>query len=439
MERHDVIVLGAGLAGLSAARDLDLAGTDVLVLEARARAGGRVEQTTAPDGRLVQLGGEIVGTFHTAYRQLVQELGLTLGSTFTSTTGETLWSLGEGAFVGDAPGWMTDADRAAYDRIEREFAKLSATVDPDDPWAHPDAEKLDRLSAADWVRAQGGTPAVLRALNLANRALATEPIERLSLLADLRKESAAGAGGFYDFEVWENERVLEGSATVALRMAEALGSRIRYSSPAAAVHVSDSGCHVQLATGEIIGASAIVSAIPVGPLRDIRITGVSDARLASLHWQRHARAAKIAVVYEESFWEADGCNGTTLQEETIIGGLWAQNTGILSGLIPPVSLGEYFATPAHLVQRELTAELVGLFGAQAGDYSCFYMRNWATDPWTRGYVTGWRPGDVTAVGPLHGTHEPPFYVCGSDQWVCGYMEGAVRTGRAAAAAVLGSA
>jgi len=45
---------------------------------------------------------------------------------------------------------------------------------------------------------------------------------------------------------------------------------------------------------------------------------------------------------------------------------------------------------------------------------------------------------VMSVGPLHGTHEPPFYVCGSDQWVCGYMEGAVRTGRAAAAAALGT-
>jgi hypothetical protein len=48
---------------------------------------------------------------------------------------------------------------------------------------------------------------------------------------------------------------------------------------------------------------------------------------------------------------------------------------------------------------------------------------------------GWRPGDVLAVGRLHGTHEPPFYVCVSDQWVCGYMEGVVGTGRAAAAAL----
>ena len=65
-------------------------------------------------------------------------------------------------------------------------------------------------------------------------------------------------------------------------------------------------------------------------------------------------------------------------------------------------------------------------------------RLWGIDPFTKGYVTGWRPGDVMAVGPLHGTHEPPFYVCGSDQWVAGYMEGAVRTGRDAAARALSS-
>ena len=73
---YDVVVLGAGLAGLSAARDLARAGADVLVLEARGRVGGRVEQVTLDDGRIVQLGGEVVGNGHTAYQELVAELGL---------------------------------------------------------------------------------------------------------------------------------------------------------------------------------------------------------------------------------------------------------------------------------------------------------------------------------------------------------------------------
>ena len=72
------------------------------------------------------------------------------------------------------------------------------------------------------------------------------------------------------------------------------------------------------------------------------------------------------------------------------------------------------------------------FGPEACIPLATFERLWGTDPWTQGDVTQWRPGDVHRVGPLHGTHESPFYVCGSDQWVAGSMEGAVRTGRAAA-------
>jgi monoamine oxidase len=104
--------------------------------------------------------------------------------------------------------------------------------------------------------------------------------------------------------------------------------------------------------------------------------------------------------------------------------------------VPPERLAPLLATPDHLVQGELTDEMVDVFGEAAGDPDAFFVRRWGVDPWTQGYITAWRPGDVMAVGPLHGTHEPPFYVCGSDQWVCGYMEGAVRTGRGAASAAL---
>ena len=98
---RDVLVLGAGLAGLAAARDLAAGGADVLVLEARDRPGGRVEQTELPDGRLVQLGGEVVGPGHTAYRGLVDELGLTLVDAFPSLPGEDTWVLSSGRVLGE--------------------------------------------------------------------------------------------------------------------------------------------------------------------------------------------------------------------------------------------------------------------------------------------------------------------------------------------------
>jgi monoamine oxidase len=164
---HDVIVLGAGLAGLSCARDLVRGGADVLVVEARQRVGGRVEQTALPDGRLVQLGGEVVGPFHTGYAGLVAELGLTLVPSFPQLPGEETWVLAGGqTVIGDGYPWLTDADRASYQKAEAEFAALTATVDPDDPWSHPDAVALDRLSVGDWLRSIGATPNVVRARDL---------------------------------------------------------------------------------------------------------------------------------------------------------------------------------------------------------------------------------------------------------------------------------
>ncbi len=100
---YDLVVLGAGLAGLSAARDLVRGGADVLVLEARNRVGGRVEQVTLDDGRIVQLGGEVIGNSHTAYQELVAELGLTLIPSYVAEPGELTYVLHEGAFVGDTP------------------------------------------------------------------------------------------------------------------------------------------------------------------------------------------------------------------------------------------------------------------------------------------------------------------------------------------------
>ena len=275
----DVVVAGAGLAGLSAARDLMNHGTDVVVLEARNRPGGRVEQTTLADGRIVQLGGEVIGPFQHAYVQLVDELGLTIVPSFPQLPGEDTWVLADGRYVGDGFPWMSDADRASYATLSEEFGKLAASVDPEDPWSHPEADRLDRLSMAAWLRDRGATPNVVRARDLAMLALSAESVERTSLLAELRKEAAAGGAGFYNYDVWECNRVAEGSATVALRMAEELGHRVRYATPVTRIRVSPQGCTVTTETGERFEADAVVCALPVGPLRHVRVEGVSDERM----------------------------------------------------------------------------------------------------------------------------------------------------------------
>jgi monoamine oxidase len=433
--RYDIVVIGAGLAGLTAARRLAQGGTDVVVLEARGRPGGRVEQTELADGRLVQLGGEVVAPFHTAYTRLVEELGLTIVPGFPSLPGEETFVLADrDRLVGEGFPFFGDEDRRSYEQVEGAFRRLAQEVDPDDPWSHARARELDAVSVSAWLRAQGATPNVVRARELVAGALAAESNERTSLLSDLRKEAAAGAHGFYDYDVWECQRVAEGSATVALRVAAELGHRLRYATPVTEVRVSSSGCTVLTAMGERFESEAVICALPVGPLRRVRVEGVSAERLASLHRQKNALVAKAVFVWADSFWERNGQNGDVYAETGLIGGTWTQREGIMSTLVPPERFGPFLATPEEELERTLTDEMAVAYGEEARALQAFYVRRWGADPWTRGYITAWRPGDVMAVGPLHGTHEPPFYVCGSDQWVCGYMEGAVRTGSAAAEA-----
>jgi monoamine oxidase len=211
---------------------------------------------------------------------------------------------------------------------------------------------------------------------------------------------------------------------------------VRYGAPVVAIDVGRPASTVRLTDGATIDCSAVVSAVPAGPLRDIAINGISDARLASLHALRHAVAIKLVALWEESWWLELGRDGF-VRSERDIGCAWPQLApGVLSVLIPPDRVGPYLATAPAQRRAEVAGLLTELLGRPGLEAQLVEERLYAVDPWTQGYITGWRPGDVMRVGPLHATHEPPFYVCGSDFWVCGYMEGAVRTGRAAAAALL---
>jgi len=438
VSRPDVVVVGAGLAGLSAARDLEAGGATVTVVEARDRVGGRVEQVQLPDGRLVQLGGEVVGNAHTSYLGLVEELGLTLTASYVAEPGEltrqTVGPAGGSVDVGEWPSWCTRADRASYDDVEAGLEKVLASIDPDDPWSCPDLTRLDRLSVGDWLREVGATPGVVRLWELVHLSLADGSIERQSLFAYARKIVVGGTTGSYDVAQWENLRVAEGSATVALTMAAGLRD-VRLATPVRRIEIARSGSTVTTHDGEELRADAVVLAVPSGPARDLDIQGVSDARLTSLRRQRHAWAAKFVAAYAEPFWRARGQNALA-ESEGVLGSTWPQQHGVLSALVPPERYAAFAATDPETRTYEALAQVAELYGPEATTPLQTWTRLWGTDPWTQGYVTTWRPGDVEAVGPLHGTHEPPFYVCGSDQWVAGYMEGAVRTGRGAAAAAL---
>jgi monoamine oxidase len=433
----DALVLGAGLAGLSAARDLSRAGCDVTVLEARDRIGGRVLQTTLDDGRVVQLGGELIGSAHTSYRGLVGELGLTLRDSYIAEPGQTVWDIDDSVLLGDPAPWMTDEDHADYARVVALFVDLAKGVDPENPWAHPDAVSLDGTSFYQWLRSVAARDAVVRMFELSKAGLAADTLKRTSLLAELRKAVVVGDGlvDFYDVDQWTRSTVAEGSATVAARLAEELGNRIRLSSVVTSIDVHPDRVDVTLLTGEVVSAANVVCAIPVAPLRRVVISGLSDERVQALRRIRNSLTAKVVAAYETSFWRDLDKNGSSYSDG-LVGSTWVQGPGVISALVAPSQLAFHLAGDQAARDRDALDVLTRMFGTQAGKLTALFTREWSAEPFTMGYMAHYAPGDLTAIGPTHGQPEGRFFVAGSDYWVAGYMEGAVRTGRAAAHGIL---
>ncbi len=432
MQHADVVVLGAGLAGLACARDLVAAGADVVLLEAREAVGGRTPRVEV-GGRSVDGGGELVGLFMAPIVELAGELGLELEESQTALPGDTVYLVDGRRVAGQADDLIGASGRRSYEAYERRLAELAAGFDPVRPWAHPDASELDALSVVDHARRLGADDAAVGMIRLHHLSLSIDAPERTSALAEVRKYAA---GGRYDYAAWESHRVAGGTFQLAERMADGLHDRIRLGAPVTRIARVPGGVRVQLGSGAQVEADACVSTIPGGVLHGVVLEGLSEPRLRALRRLRQARAAKVVAVYESSFWRRAGLTGLSYSDG-VVGSTWEQRPGVLSALVPPERLGYFGAMSDERRRAEALDHFEALFGDEARTPLGMWIRLWGEEPYTRGYVTQHGLGDLTAMGDLLAASEGPFHVAGSDfARVAGYMTGAVETGRAAASRVL---
>ena len=165
-------------------------------------------------------------------------------------------------------------------------------------------------------------------------------------------DAAAGSLGDYDLSVWESHD--RGRGLGHRRTADGRGA----GRPAAARRRPCAGSRSTAAprssstAATRLTADAVVCAVPVGPLRDIALEGLSPARLASLRRQRHARAGKVVVAYDASFWQELGRNGLC-ESENLFGSTWPQGEGVLSILVPPERLLHHLSTADEVRRAEV--------------------------------------------------------------------------------------
>ena len=440
----DVVVAGAGLAGLTAARRLSQAGFEVVVVEARERVGGRLVSEAIGGGEQVEMGGQWVGPTQDRVLALARELGLELFPTRT-----------EGANVIEVEGRLRRY-RGTIPRLgplvlldlewtRRRLARLARRVEPASPSDAPDARRLDAVTFADWLGRTARTGLARELIALSCRTVwGAEPGE-MSLLYVLGYVRSGGSfDALLDVEGGaQQDRVVGGSALLATRMATELGERLALGSPVTRVEWDAGGVVLHAGDALFRGRRGVI-ALPPGNLARIEFEpALPDAHAALAREMRGGRLIKVAATYAEPFWRADGLSGegvsltgplTVAFDNSPPGGA----PGALTGFVGGADVARYAALEPGERRRVALDGFARLFGDRARRAEAFFERDWGAEPWSLGGpVSVLGPGATTRLGRALREPVGALHWAGTERaatW-CGYMDGAVRSGESAAGAI----
>jgi monoamine oxidase len=443
----DVVVVGAGLAGLSAARALRAAGSSVVVLEARDRVGGRVHGRLLGDGTTnVEVGGQWIGPGQHRMLRLTDELGLETFPTYCD--GENVLRFGgsqqryRGAIPRINP--ITLADMA---QAQSRFDRMARRVPLEAPWAADRADEWDAVTFETWIHRNARTANARNLLRLYSAAVfAAEPSDFSLLHALYYTHSGGGVDSLAGVrDGAQQDRYVGGSQLVPEGLAAELGpEHLRFGAPVRRIEQRGDRVTV-LADGVLGSARHVVVAIP--PLLAGRI--FYDPPLPAYRDQLTQRVPagsviKCNVVYESSFWRADGLSGQATGDEGPVKIVFDNSPPSGS---PGILLAFLEGQQARLLNRAspadrreaVVASLVRYFGPRAAAVQEYVELDWSEEQWTRGcYGAHFPCGVWTQYGPA--LREP----CGRIHWAGaetatvwnGYMDGALQSGARAAAEVL---
>ncbi len=444
----DVVVVGAGIAGLSAGTRLAEHGLDVHVLEARDRVGGRVFNIEF-DGQPNELGGQWIAPYQSAAHAMLEDLGIDLFDSYRD--GEHVF-IGAGGraqrFEGDAEPLSGDSARAYDEAVER-LDKLAAMLDPEAPWDHPDAAEWDAVPFEQWLRTDVRDDLardLLRAF-LAGGFM-TKPATSFSLLSGLATVAGAGSvANLFEPDLCLHSRVVGGSQVIPMRLAERLGhDRVHFGAPARGCRYIDDHVTVE-ADGVTVEARHAIFAVPPNltariawdpPLPPWRMRLEQDISQGSV--------LKVLAVYDEPFWRADGLSGQAFAPYEFVRELYdntppAGAPGVLCTFVAGERCEDAERLDPQARRGAILEGMAAFEGPKALQPVDYVELNWSAEEWTRGaYAATFAVGGLSRFGPDLRRPIGPIHWASSDLAGVGHMhmEGAIRSGQAAADAVLDS-
>lgn len=439
----DVVVVGAGLAGLTAADALVRAGLEPLVLEARDRVAGRVLSEPIGDGAVVELGGQWLAEGNTRMAALAADAGLPLFQNYSGGT-DLLEIAGRirrqrGRTPPLRPAALIDVAvaRAKLDR-------LIGSVPVRTPWNAPRADALDGASVGQWLDRNVRSREGRQLLDLAFTTLWGAEPDAINLLHAL---AYIGSTGRFDnlMTTKVQDRITGGAERIALRLAAGLGERVLLESPVTAMARKGSGVEVMSARGAVRARRAIVAVPPQLADRIAFGSGLPHSRAEALRSLPMGAVTKVSAVYSTPFWRERGLSGKALTTHGPLTAVFDNSApgtdaaGVLVGFVPGRRSRELAALPPAERRRAVLAVFARLFGPEAARPEAWFEKDWAADPWSLGGYFG-LPRTGAMTGSVRVLAEPLDLVhwAGSETVLKDYggMEGAVTSGERAAAEVL---
>ncbi|MFD9740850.1 flavin monoamine oxidase family protein [Umezawaea sp. NPDC059074] len=445
----DVVVVGAGYAGLTAAARLVDAGVDVVVLEAAERVGGRALSEVLPSGARVDHGGQWIGPTQRRFHDLAARFGCRTFPTWEVGKHVEVWH--DGACVDYlGAGRPTGPGVAEYRRVTALLDDLAATVDLERPWTTPRFAEFDALSAQDFFRATTRDQDAIRRLALAVQGVWCAEPREISFFHVLFY--VASAGGYEQLMETggcaQDSRFAGGADAVARALAASLDGSIRLGEPVRTIRRTAGG--VEVATGRsVVRARRAVVTVPPAALG--RITFEPELPPARRGWARCSpmgRVAKVHAVYDAPFWRETGYSGiATLYGTSPVGVVFDNSPedaslGVLVAFVYGDRLDGWADSSQPVRRHDVLAALAGVAGPQAWEPLDYVEKVWPREHWTiGGYECFVTPGGWTAYGE-DGWRAPtgPVHWAGAETasvWN-GYIDGAISSGDRAATEVIGA-
>ncbi|MEU4563194.1 NAD(P)/FAD-dependent oxidoreductase [Actinoplanes sp. NPDC023936] len=443
---RDVVVVGAGPAGLMAARTLAAAGRSVAVLEARDRVGGRTWSDVI-DGAFLEIGGQWVSPDQTELLSLLSELGL--GTYPRYRDGDAVYLAPDGTRTRYQAATFPTSEKttAEIGRLTTILDELVAEIDPDAPWKHPRARELDTISFQHWLRRESADEEACDAVGLfIAGGMLTKPAHSFSALQALLMAASAGSfSHLTDENFILDRRVIGGMQSVSLAMAEPLGADVHLSTPVRTIRREPGGSVTVTSDLITVRAQHVIVAVPPPLYSRISYEPPLPRRQHQLHQHLSmGLVIKVHAVYDTPFWRADGLSGTGFGSQSLVQEVYdntnyGDTRGTLVGFVADEKADQLFALDPASRRRQILASIAEFLGEKALSPVVYYESDWASEEWTRGaYGASFDLGGLSRYGAdLRAPVGPIHWAC-SDIAGAGFqhVDGALRMGRAAAEAVL---